>query len=92
MASSPVSKVLSENEKARVTELISKPGDVAKMHSHPDHVVYVVKGGKASLTSKGKTQEIELKTGTATIFDATEHEMKNTGNTTLDLIIVEMKK
>jgi beta-alanine degradation protein BauB len=92
MEAAPVSKVLTENEKVRVTELVSKPGDVAKMHSHPDHVVYVVKGGMASLTSGGKTQELELKAGTATFFNATQHEMKNIGSTTLELIIVELKK
>jgi beta-alanine degradation protein BauB len=88
----PVSKILSENAKVRVVELVAKPGDVAKLHSHPDHVVYVVRGGMASLTSDGKTQEIELKAGTATFFNATQHEMKNAGTTTVDLIIVEIKK
>ncbi len=87
-----VSKVLNENDKVRVLEVISKPGDVAKMHSHPDHVVYALKGGKASFTSGGKTKEMELKTGSVSFFDATEHEMKNIGNTTMNLIVVELKK
>jgi quercetin dioxygenase-like cupin family protein len=38
-----------------VLEVVSKPGEVAKMHHHPDHVLYVLKGGKASLTSGDKT-------------------------------------
>ena len=72
--------------------LFSKPGDVAKMHSHPDHVVYVMKGGKAAFTSGGKTQEMELKTGSVNFFDAQEHEMKNIGNTTMHFIVMELKK
>jgi beta-alanine degradation protein BauB len=92
VAASNVSKVLNENARVRVLEVVSKPGDVAKMHSHPDHVVYVVKGGKASFTVGGKTQEMELKTGSVNFFDAQEHEMKNIGNTTLNLIVVELKK
>lgn len=54
----------------RVLQVVSKPGDVAKMHHHPDHVVYAVKGGKAALTSGGKTQEMELKIGSAIFLEA----------------------
>jgi quercetin dioxygenase-like cupin family protein len=39
----------------RVLKVVSNPGDVAKMHYHPDHVVYAMKGGKVALTSGGKT-------------------------------------
>jgi beta-alanine degradation protein BauB len=92
VAASNVSKVLNENDKVRVLEVVSKPGDVAKMHSHPDHVVYVVTGGKASLTSGGKTQEMDFKTGSVNFFDAQEHEMKNIGTTTINLIVMELKK
>jgi beta-alanine degradation protein BauB len=65
---------------------------VAKMHHHPDHVVYVLKGGKASFTSGGNTQDMELKTGAVVFLDAQEHEAKNIGDTTIDLIVVELKK
>jgi len=87
-----VSKVLNENDKVRVLEVVSKPGDVAKMHHHPDHVIYAVNGGKASFTSGGKTKEMELKTGSVNFFDAQEHEMKNIGSTTMHLIVTELKK
>jgi len=40
-----------------------KPSDVAKMHHHPDHVVYALKGDKMSLTTGGKTQETKIKAG-----------------------------
>ncbi len=92
MAASNVYKLLNENDRVRVLEVVSKPGDVAKMHHHPDHVIYALKGGKATLTSAGKTQEIEIKTGSVLFMDAQDHEMKNNGNTTIDLIVMELKK
>jgi quercetin dioxygenase-like cupin family protein len=92
VAAANVYKLLMENDKVRVLHVVSKPGDVAKMHHHPDHVVYTVKGGKVALTSEGKTQEIELKTNSAMFLEAQNHEMKNIGNATIDLIVTELKK
>ena len=43
-----------ENERVRVLNVTFKPGDKAVMHHHPDHVVYVLEGGKMKLTSKAK--------------------------------------
>jgi hypothetical protein len=51
-----------------------------------------LKGGKASLTSGGKTQEMEIKTGSVMFLDEQDHEMKNIGNTTLVLLVMELKK
>jgi len=92
VAASNVYKSLFENDRVRVLEVVSKPGDVAKMHSHPDHVVYAVKGGKSKLTSGGKTIEMELKDGSVNFLDAQEHEIANIGNTTQRLIVMELKK
>ncbi len=92
VAASNVYKLLDENDRVRVLHVVSKPGDVAKMHHHPDHVVYALKGGKVTLTSGGKTQDMELKTGSVFFLEAQEHEMKNIGNTTIDLIVMELKK
>ena len=92
MAASNVYKLLNENDKVRVMETIFKPGDVAKMHHHPDHVVYALKGGKARFTSGGKTQDMDIKTGSVIFLDAQDHEAKNIGDTTLDLIVMELKK
>jgi quercetin dioxygenase-like cupin family protein len=91
-AASNVYKFLDENDKVRVLQVTFKPGDVAKMHRHPDHVVYALKGGKVSLTSGGKTQEMEIKPGSVMFLDAQDHETKNVGKTTVDLLVVELKK
>jgi quercetin dioxygenase-like cupin family protein len=91
VAASNVYKLLNENDRVRVLEVVFKPGDAAKMH-HPDHAVCVLKGGKAKLTSRGKTQEMELKTGSVIFLEAQDHEAKNIGNTKIDLIVTELKK
>jgi len=49
-----VSKSIMENDRVRVLQVLFKPNDKTVMHSHPDHVVYVLKGGKLKLTSSGK--------------------------------------
>jgi beta-alanine degradation protein BauB len=84
-------KLLNENDKVRVLQVTFKPNDVANMHYHPDHVVYALSGGKMRLTSGGKTQEMEIKTGQVLFLDAQEHEAKNIGATTLDLLGMELK-
>ncbi|MGO8805455.1 MAG: cupin domain-containing protein [Candidatus Bathyarchaeia archaeon] len=89
---SNVYKVLNENEKVRVLEVIFKPGDFAKMHHHPDHVVYAKRGGKMNFLSGGKTQDMDIETGSVIFLDAQDHEAKNIGSTTIDLIVFELKK
>lgn len=92
VAASNVYKCLNENEKVRVLQVTFKSGDVAKMHHHPDHVVYALRGGKMSLTTGGKTQEMEIKAGSVMFLDAQDHEAKNIGKTALDLLVMELKK
>ena len=91
-AASNVYKLLNENDRVRVLQVTFKPGDIAKMHHHPDHVVYALQGGKMSLTSEGKTQEMEIRTGSVMFLNAQDHEAKNIGSTTLDLLVVELKR
>jgi quercetin dioxygenase-like cupin family protein len=91
IAASNIYKLLNENSRVRVLEVVFKPGDIAKMHHHPDHAVYAVTGGKLSQTSGGKTQEIEIKPDSVLFLEAQDHEAKNTGNTTVKLIVMELK-
>jgi quercetin dioxygenase-like cupin family protein len=92
VAAPNVYKLLNENDRVRVLEVVFKPGDVAKMHHHPDHAVYALKGGKGKMTSGGKTQEMEVKTGEVIFLEAQDHVFENIGNTTIDLLVVELKK
>ena len=51
MAASNVYEFINESNKMRVLKVTFKPGDTAKMHHHPIHMGYVLKGGKLKLTS-----------------------------------------
>jgi hypothetical protein len=84
-------KVLLENDKVRVIEVHFKKGDKVPMHSHPDVVLYVIKGGKTRFTdASGKTTESESKNGTATFRAATTHSHEHLAD--VRAIVIELKK
>ncbi len=87
-----VAKPKLENDRVRVLGATFRPGDVAKMHHHPDNVMYVLKGGKLKMTSEGKSEEMEFTEGQAVFSKAQDHEIENTGKTTVEIIVVELKK
>ncbi len=89
---SNVYKLVMENDRVRVLNVIFKPGDKALMHHHPDHVVYVLKGGKIKLNSEGKSDVLDMKTNQAVFLKAQDHEAENIGDSTLDLLVVELKQ
>ena len=91
VAANNVYTFINENDRARVLKVTFKPGDIAKMHHHPYHIVYVLKGGKLKLVSEGKTQELDMKEGSVVFLDAQNHEATNMGKTTLELLVVELK-
>ena len=86
-----VYQFINENDKMRVLKVTFNPGDIAKMHHHPQHMIYVLRGGRLNLTSEGKSQEIDLKDGSAVFLDAQNHEAINSGGTVIELLVVELK-
>jgi quercetin dioxygenase-like cupin family protein len=91
IVASNVYKVINENEKMRVVRVTFKVGETAKMHHHPQHMIYVMKGGKLNLTSGGKTQAMDLKEGSAIFMEAQDHEATNIGDSVVDMLVVELK-
>lgn len=84
--------ILVENDRVRVLRAHIPAGDTAPMHTHPDHVVYVLKGGKAQLTyPSGKVDLMDLETGTAIFMEAQSHEIMNLGESDLDMVVFELK-
>ena len=72
-------------------EFLANPGDTIPMHSHPDHVLYVLEGGTAGITGKdGKTQAAEFKKGDCIISGPQNHSAIITGNTAIKLLIVQV--
>ena len=85
-------KVKFENDRVRVLEAELPPGVKEQVHSHPAYVIYVLAGGKyRNYAADGKTTEGELKTGDVLYRDPLTHAAENIGNTTLHLVLVELK-
>ncbi len=86
-------RILVDNEYARVIENRAKPGQKDFMHSHPSGVWYTLKGAKLKLyTPDGIIRSVELKPGTVSFQDPIPmHAMENIGDSTIKLIIVELK-
>ena len=81
-----------ENQRVRVLEATIKPGDKEKLHSHPAYVIYVIAGGKfRNHAADGTTTDGEFKTGDVIYRDPVTHWAENTGDTTIHLVLVELK-
>ena len=85
-------KVVLENEKVRVIEVEYAPGVESAYHSHPAHVAYFLTNGKMEMTTKGeKPVVMDVVAGQAVYMPEVTHKGKNVGNTTIKLVIVELK-
>ena len=92
-ATPKVVKLKLENERVRVLEALSNPGDKENMHSHPANIVYVIEGGKLRITTAdGKTSEVEFKAGDTIWREPVTHKAENIGTTQFHAIIVELKQ
>lgn len=86
-------KQLADTLNIRMLEGVYKPGDSSILHAHPDFALYVLEGSTVELTGQdGNKQEIEFKKGMAVILPATTHSAKNTGKSTLRLIVIEVNR
>jgi hypothetical protein len=75
-----VYKPLLEHERVRVFDVNFKPGEVAKMPWHPDHVVYVINGGKLRLKmGDGSVNGMDIPEKQAVFLDQQSHEAENGG-------------
>jgi quercetin dioxygenase-like cupin family protein len=93
LVSPKVVKVKLDNDRVRVLEVISQPGDKEGVHSHPATLVYVVSGGKLRVSfADGTKRDIELATGDTVYREPVTHSAENIGTTTVHQIIVELKK
>ena len=73
-----------DNERVRVFEVTFKKGAEIAMHSHPDHAVYVVAGGKLEITlADGTKNVIDAKPGETFFLPAQSHSAKNIGKSTI---------
>jgi len=81
-----------DNEKARVLEYHSKPGDKEAMHSHPVGILIVIKGGKyRSTTPDGMSKDTDFKAGDVVWRPAMTHSGENIGTTETVSYLIELK-
>ena len=86
----PFLKVLAEDEKVRVLRYSPAPGDKSAMHSHPEAVVIVLKGGRVRYSFPDGTQKVsELKTGDVMIRPPVTH--LDEAIDSVESILVELK-
>jgi quercetin dioxygenase-like cupin family protein len=86
-----ISRVMADTLGVKFYELIIKPGDSVTLHSHPDHLVYVIDGGMVELKNKeGKATPTEFKTGMGVMTGPDIHSGKNTGTTTIKMIVADI--
>ena len=81
-----------ENPRVRVLEATLKPGDKEQTHSHPAYLIYVIEGGKfRNHATDGTVSDGEFKTGDVIYREPVTHWAENTGDTTIRLVLVELK-
>jgi quercetin dioxygenase-like cupin family protein len=87
----PFARKLGDTLNIKMYEVTLKPGDSVALHTHPDHTLYVVQGGKVIITPQGgEGQELDLTTGMGMIMAAQTHSGKNIGKTTVKLLVSDV--
>jgi quercetin dioxygenase-like cupin family protein len=86
-------KVEFENEQVRVVRYRIAPGDKTPNHSHPNNVNIPLTDVNAKFTTPdGKTTEVHGKAGAVAWRGAMTHVVENTGDKTIEGILVEPKQ
>jgi quercetin dioxygenase-like cupin family protein len=86
-------RVILENALVRVLKVHIKPGEKVAMHSHPAGTLYYQSDAKLKITyPDGKTEEREVKAGTAAWSEAVTHAAENVGATELHEVHTELKE
>jgi hypothetical protein len=65
-------------------EVALKPGDSIALHTHPDHTIYILQGGKAAFYIQGVGRDTGVvQAGEGWIGGPITDIVKNIGNTTI---------
>ena len=90
----PVIKVLHEDDRVRVTETTTKPGDMGASIARGKRVVRYLQGGTQERNyADGKKEKVERKTGEVFVAgpDTQAYAIKNIGKTTMVTYSVTIK-
>ena len=90
-------KLLKDSLGIKIYEVWVKPGELAALHSHPDHAMYIIEGGKAIVYSKDfpggeKGIPMEFKTGDGWVMGPVTDSARNIGSTTIKMLEVDVHR
>ena len=86
-------KVLIDNDRVRVLEVVHKPGAKEPIHSHPAYVAVFLSATRLKVTTAdGKTVEKDRKAGEVYWSEAVTHAVENVGTADQHVIVIELKK
>ena len=85
-------KKLGDTLGIKLYEFIAEPGVTFPLHSHPDHIAYVLQGGTVALFIKemGKTDTISFPTGFGLINGPLSDSGTNVGKTTIKMLVADI--
>jgi hypothetical protein len=84
-------KVVFENDKIRVIEIVMRKGQKLTMHSHMPNLMYGMTNSKFRTTSPdGKTGVVRMKKGEASWSDGSSHSVENLGALS-SILSIELK-
>jgi beta-alanine degradation protein BauB len=85
-------KVLLDNDRVRVVQVVNEPGGKVPMHSHPPYIAYALTSGTEKLTSPdGEVVINNIKAGHATWSNGATHTGQNIGKTEIRVLLIELK-
>ncbi|MEE9593761.1 MAG: hypothetical protein V3W28_09300 [Thermoplasmata archaeon] len=86
-------KILLENDRVRVLDMLLRPGETDDLHSHPSETVFFLQGGTLRIhLPTGEAQEANIPDHHVMWNDAWTHRVENIGQGDVHAIIVEGKK
>jgi hypothetical protein len=86
-------KVISENEKLQVSDVVIKPGEGGAMRSREGLFTYSISGGSLQRTYADGTKEVVTRKSGESFLNKEKrpYSTKNVGKTTIHLIAVQLK-
>ena len=87
-----MSKKLRDTLGLKMYEFTVKPGESWGLHTHPDHTVYMLQGGKMALYMReaGRQDTLTFPTGMALVSGPLTDSGKNIGNTTIKMLVTDI--
>ncbi len=87
-----VYKLVFENERLRLLEVLMAPGAKTDLHSHPNYLVYALSDGKVQLAdASGQSGEVDIAQGDTMWREAEEHSAANVGSAEMRALFIELK-